>query len=32
MPTLASILNVQVQDRHGKNLELIKTSIKNKKK
>ena len=32
MPTLASILNIQVQHRHGKKLELIKQSGNNKKK
>lgn len=32
MPTLASILNIKVQHRHGKRLELIKAPLKNKKK
>ncbi len=32
MPTLAEILNVRVHQRHGKNLDLIKTPEKSKKK
>jgi len=32
MPTLASMLNIRVQQRHGKDLELIRTKKQNNKK